>query len=53
MLHSRGHLKARGLPLSNLTPAAGERHDEGNMAAIDRTLCTAAGWTVQTSSMWQ
>jgi aryl-alcohol dehydrogenase-like predicted oxidoreductase len=22
--------------LSNLTPAAGERHDEANMAAIDR-----------------
>ena len=22
--------------LNNLTPAAGERHDEGNMAAIDR-----------------
>ena len=22
--------------LNNLTPAAGERHDEGNMAVIDR-----------------
>jgi hypothetical protein len=24
------------VPWNNLTPAAGERHDEGNMAVIDR-----------------
>jgi aryl-alcohol dehydrogenase-like predicted oxidoreductase len=30
--------------LSNLTPAAGERHDEANMAAIDRYHDLGANW---------
>ena len=33
---SRARATAQIERLNNLTPAAGERHDEGNMAVIDR-----------------